>query len=161
MRGPNDFVGPGAVLDGETTAADASTGAAAQGSSDQANQTEASAPVRTLTLNDIARTCHEVNRVYCEANGDFSQAGFDEAPDWQRDSALKGVTAALSGVTDEELHALWCDEKHQAGWVYGDVKDADAKTHPCLVPYAELPTFQKVKDTLFRTVVLALAPALP
>ena len=159
MRGPNDFIGPGfsAVVDDAEAATSDTIGAAAQGS----GQTEGPPPPRTLTLEAIARTCHEVNRVYCESNHDYSQVAWDEAPDWQKESAAKGVTAALSGVSDEELHALWCDEKHQAGWVYGDVKDADAKTHPCLVPYADLPAFQKVKDTLFRAVVLSLAPSLP
>jgi len=144
-------------LDDSAAASGDATGAAAQGS----GSTEAPPPRRTLTIEAIARTCHEVNRVYCETNHDYSQSSWDEAADWQRESVLKGVTAALSGVSDEELHALWCDEKHQAGWVYGDVKDAEAKTHPALVPYADLPAFQKVKDTLFRTVVLSLAPSLP
>lgn len=116
--------------------------------------------VKRLDVVAIARTCHEVNRVYCAANGDFSQTLWDDAPDWQRDSAIKGVNAALEGVTDEELHALWCDSKLQDGWTYGEVKDATAKTHPCLVSYAELPEFQRVKDTLFRTVVETLKPYL-
>lgn len=149
-RGPNDHIGPGAQLEeGEAPIADGPR------LSDQLAELQR-LTAKALSAEGIARTCHEVNRVYCDANGDFSQKSWNDAPDWQRESALKGVTAALSGVSDEELHALWCDEKHQAGWVYGDIKDADAKTHPCLVPYEQLPAFQQVKDTLFRTIVETL-----
>jgi hypothetical protein len=41
--------------------------------------------------------------------------------------------------------------------VHGEVKDAAAKTHPCLVDYADLPHEQKVKDDLFAAVVGVLA----
>jgi hypothetical protein len=36
------------------------------------------------------------------------------------------------------------------------VKDAELKTHPCLVPFEELPKFQQQKDRLFRAIVKAL-----
>jgi hypothetical protein len=38
------------------------------------------------------------------------------------------------------------------------VKNADATppTHPCLVPYAQLPAEQQRKDALFQAVVAAL-----
>lgn len=48
-------------------------------------------------------------------------------------------------------------EKVDAGWVFGEIKDADAKTHPCIVPYDELPEFQKKKDHLFIAIVKALS----
>jgi hypothetical protein len=40
---------------------------------------------------DIARVGHEVNRAYCAALGDLSQAPWSSAPDWQRQSAIAGV----------------------------------------------------------------------
>lgn len=49
------------------------------------------------------------------------------------------------------------EEKVNDGWVYGEVKDADKKTHPCIVPYNELPEFQKKKDHLFIAIVKALS----
>ncbi|XUM24954.1 RyR domain-containing protein [Bradyrhizobium oligotrophicum S58] len=49
-------------------------------------------------------------------------------------------------------------DKLRAGWVHGEVKDADAKTHPCIVPFDQLPRVQQAKDKLFRAVVAALRP---
>lgn len=106
---------------------------------------------------DIARICHEANRAYCATLGDFSQPQWEDAPEWQQTSAINGVKAHFGeGLTPEQSHESWLAEKVAAGWVYGPVKDADAKTHPCCVPYAELPEAQKRKDHLFGAIVAAL-----
>lgn len=111
-------------------------------------------------LRCIAQAAHEANRAYCQGIGDLSQVTWDEAPEWQRRSALNGVSGALSGFTPEELHASWSREKIEEGWAFGATKDAAAKTHPCLVPYAELPDEQRRKDSVYLAVVLAMAAAL-
>jgi hypothetical protein len=48
------------------------------------------------------------------------------------------------------------EDKIKDGWVYGETKDAEKKTHPCLVPFHELPEFQQKKDKLFCAIVDAL-----
>ena len=102
----------------------------------------------------IAKTAHDINKAYCEATGDFSQPTWEDAPDWQRDSALNGVAFHLENdVTPEDSHINWMKQKESEGWVYGDTKDPEAKTHPCMVPYAELPVEQRVKDYLFKAAV--------
>ena len=103
-----------------------------------------------------ARAAHEVNRSYCEAGGDTSQKSWAEAPNWQCQSALEGVRAVIEGKTPEQLHESWMAEKIANGWRYGEVKDAEAKTHPCIVQYAELPEFQRRKDEIFRATVCAV-----
>jgi hypothetical protein len=105
---------------------------------------------------DIARIVHEANRAYCQTLGDGSQCCWDDAPEWQRTSAVLGIEAVRDGTagTAEEQHESWLDEKRRTGWTYGSVKDPDAKTHPCMVPYAELPVEQQFKDHLFRAIVL-------
>ena len=111
---------------------------------------------RALLLTTIARVCHEANRAWCVANGDDSQVPWDDAPEWQRQSAINGVQAALVGATPEQLHESWMQEKQRDGWVYGAVKNAATKEHPCLVPYDKLPIEQRRKDHLFRAIVSAL-----
>ncbi len=111
----------------------------------------------SASVEQIARVCHEANRAWCAASGDPSQVEWEDAPDWQRDSAIEGVQAALAGATSEELHESWCAFKRADGWSHGAVKDAGARTHPCLVPYAELPPAQQAKDALFGAIVRALS----
>lgn len=107
----------------------------------------------------IARVCHEVNRAICEAAGDHSQRPWDAAEQWQRDSAIKGVQFALDNpdAAASAQHDAWAADKLADGWRFGETKDADAKTHPCLIPYDDLPFDQRVKDHTFRAVVRALS----
>ncbi len=48
--------------------------------------------------------------------------------------------------TIEQNHDNWMRMKTEQGWVYGDVKDFEAKTHPDLVPFDELPVVEQRKD---------------
>jgi hypothetical protein len=111
------------------------------------------------SIYNIATMCHEANKVWCHLNGEHSQPHWGQAPQWQIDSAIDGVEHALNhpDATPEDMHNNWMAEKIENGWVYGEVKDPDAKTHPCIVPYAELPEFQRKKDALFLAIVRALA----
>lgn len=108
----------------------------------------------------IAKTCHEANRVWCEANGDKSQKSWEDAPDWQRHSAKLGVVMHLNnpGAGDSASHDSWMEQKIADGWVFGEKKDPDATppTHPCLVPFKDLLKFQQAKDRLFRYIVHAM-----
>lgn len=107
----------------------------------------------------IARTCHEVNRAYCAALGDLSQLPWDEAPEWQRESALAGVKFIIANpdAAPSASHDSWLKQKAADGWKYGPVKDAEAKVHPCFVPYEELPAEQRAKDFIFGATVRSMA----
>lgn len=116
-----------------------------------------------MNLNDleipveyIARFAHEINKSYCEAIGDNSQPSWKDAPDWQKESAINGVTFHLNNpnVTPEQSHENWKKQKIEEGWIHGDVKDPEKKIHPCIVEkYSDLPLEQRVKDHLFATTV--------
>lgn len=107
------------------------------------------------TIIQIAKTAHEANRALCLSQGDNSQVPFDEAPTNIKASAIDGVVRILDGIskTPEDSHDSWCNFKKADGYVYGEIKDDVAKTHPCLVPYAQLPAEQKVKDAVFFAIV--------
>lgn len=110
----------------------------------------------STVIEACARAAHEVNRAYCLALGDDSQPSWEDAPDWQRESAIKGVEGALNGNTPEQSHEGWLNEKRNTGWRYGPVKDTVKKTHPCFLPYDQLPPEQRMKDTLYLAVVRAV-----
>lgn len=110
-----------------------------------------------LNQEDIARAAHEVNRAYCEAIGDNSQINWDDAPEWQKASAISGVIAHLErDLTPRESHELRCAHKLADGWAWGIEKNEAIKKHPCLIPYDSLPLNQRVKDHLFGAVVQSL-----
>ncbi|WP_088187551.1 RyR domain-containing protein [Desulfosporosinus sp. FKA] len=106
-----------------------------------------------VNIEQIAELCHEVNRAYCESLGDHSQKRWTEAPVWQKESAINGVRFHLNNnATPEETHISWMREKEADGWIYGDIKDPNKKTHPCMVPYDQLPQEQRSKDYLFKAI---------
>lgn len=109
-------------------------------------------------LEQIAKVCHEANKSWCEANGDNSQKHWDEAEQWQKDSAIAGVKFRFENpdAKEDSQHNAWMQDKVKDGWVYGEVKDPVAKTHPCIVPFDQLPIFQQKKDALFCAIVDAL-----
>lgn len=107
---------------------------------------------------DAARAAHEANRVLCLALGDTSQPKWDDAPDWQKLSAMQGVQLILDHpeTTPEQSHESWLKVKEDTGWKYGPVKDPEKKEHPCFIPYGELPANQRLKDEMFGLVVRAV-----
>lgn len=113
-----------------------------------------------MNTTDIAKVCHEINKAYCASIGDHTQKSWEEAEQWQRDSAIKGVDFALNNpdVPASSQHDAWLADKKKDGWNYGPIKDATLKQHPCIVPYDQLPTEQKSKDYLFKQVVSSLTP---
>jgi hypothetical protein len=115
--------------------------------------------MNNIQIEAAARAAHEANRAYCIALGDLSQPSWDEAPEWQRSSAMKGVEGVLAGNGPEQSHEGWLAEKAATGWKFGAVKDPEKKEHPCFVPYAELPASQKAKDGVFVGVVGAVLAA--
>lgn len=113
-----------------------------------------------IDIERIAHVCHEANRALQITAGETDiSPHFMEAPEWQVQSALEGVQAALDGQTPEQLHESWCRFKTEGGWRYGETKDPVAKLHPCLVPYGELPEAQRIKDQVFQAIVGAFASA--
>ena len=49
----------------------------------------------------------------------------------------------------EELHGSWMQAYFAMGWVYGPEYSREAKTHPDLVPYADLGQLERDKDAVF------------
>lgn len=46
----------------------------------------------------------------------------------------------------KNVHDVWAETRIQQGWTYGEQRNDELKTHPCLVPYEELPEKEKDYD---------------
>jgi len=112
-----------------------------------------------MTPQQIARVVHEANRAVQIEQADPTipvSAPWDETDPETQQSAVEGVIGVQNGNTPEESHEGWMKFKIDNGWTLGPVKDEAKKEHPLLVPYAELPSSQRVKDSLFVNIVRAL-----
>lgn len=114
-----------------------------------------------MEVEKIAKVCHEVNAEYCVAFGDFSQPSWENAPEWQKKSAITGVEFHINNpdAGASNSHESWLSEKISDGWTYGEEKNPDKKEHPCIVLFEHLPAEQKAKDFIFRQIVHSLTEA--
>ena len=46
----------------------------------------------------------------------------------------------------KNVHEVWAETRIQQGWRYGKQRNDELKTHPCLIPYEELPEEEKEYD---------------
>ncbi len=106
-------------------------------------------------IEEIAEICHEVNLTYCYMLGDRSQLTWLCCPEWQKESAIKGVQNVIDNpnLGPGDSHKCWYKQKEADGWVYGKEKHVGQKTHPCMVPYDQLSAEQRAKDVIFIAVV--------
>ncbi len=62
------------------------------------------------------------------------------------DVVLPDEITELTESIAKNVHEVWAAGRIREGWVYGEVKDDQKKTTPCLVPYEELPDSEKDYD---------------
>lgn len=118
-------------------------------------------PTVRLTIEEVAKLCHNVNRAYTQAIGDHSVDSWEGVSGEMRALVINGVEHRLVHPFQHprDSHANWLAEKERLGWKYGPRKDEVKKEHPCMVPFDELPQEHRVKDYLFVTVIEALRGA--
>ena len=46
----------------------------------------------------------------------------------------------------KNVHEVWAKNRMDEGWIYGPERNDELKTHPCLLPYEELPENEKDYD---------------
>ena len=114
-------------------------------------------PKGQLCLNDIAMICHEATEAICEVYNDQQPDDVDSEW-WQESSIMEGILFALNNpeATPRNHHDQQCAKKDAELWVFGKEMNAELKTHPYLVMYAELPKHQQVKYAVFQALVKKL-----
>jgi len=86
------------------------------------------------------------------ANAPVVPVWWVEREDGFRTQFLKVIdrqTGDQRSKSPEELHGSWMQAYFAMGWVYGEKYDREAKTHPDLVPYADLGQLERDKDAIF------------
>jgi ryanodine receptor 2 len=46
----------------------------------------------------------------------------------------------------KNVHEVWSEGRIKQGWTFGEQRNDELKTHPCLVPYEDLPEEEKDYD---------------
>lgn len=62
------------------------------------------------------------------------------------DIQLPEELESLAEEMAKNVHEVWAETRIRQGWRYGRQRDDEKKTHPCLVPYSELPEEEKEYD---------------
>ena len=124
----------------------------------------------------IVAACHSAWYAYTVLSVGEPGEPFVTAPKWQIRSLADGINfwdakmkeLNLDGKAENDVvqilgplsHMNWSDHKYSEGWSYGPLKDAEHKTHPCLVDYDKLPDLQKKKDEVVIRAYLAVRTAM-
>lgn len=58
----------------------------------------------------------------------------------------------------KNVHEVWAQSRLSQGWAYGPKRSDDLKTHPCLIPFEDLPDEEKQydRDTAMGTLKLIM-----
>lgn len=62
------------------------------------------------------------------------------------DIVLPEDITQLIEIIAKNVHETWAKYRLSEGWTYGPRRDDELKTHPCLVPYDQLPEEEKNYD---------------
>ena len=83
---------------------------------------------------------------------------YTPAPLDTRDIELPKELDELIERMARNVHEVWAQGRMAEGWTYGEERDDQRKTHPCLVPYEELPDAEREYDrqTAVQTLKLIL-----
>ena len=60
----------------------------------------------------------------------------------QLSEELNGLVESMA----KNVHEVWAQSRIEQGWTYGPERNDALKTHPCLVPYEDLPEVEKAYD---------------
>ena len=106
----------------------------------------------------IAQVMHEAMRAWQAANGQTPAPTWSRAPKWMKEASAASIAWRIENpdAPASAQHDQWMATKKADGWKFGKTKDGKKKTHPMMVPYSQLPEFEKRKDALVNAIVDAL-----
>ena len=76
----------------------------------------------------------------------MTQNNYTPQPIDTSDVELPKELEALVEQMSKNVHEVWAETRIKQGWTYGLERNDELKTHPCLIPYEELPEEEKEYD---------------
>lgn len=105
----------------------------------------------------IARICHEAFRaLQYELNEPCPADPWDALSPEVKESTIYCVRQVMKGADPQQLHEYWRSYKSQQGWTYGPHRNEVERTHPNMVPHAELRKGEQFKDALMVAITQVL-----
>ena len=71
---------------------------------------------------------------------------YNPQPKDTSDVKLPKELEQLVELMSKNVHEVWAETRIKQGWTYGEKRNDNLKTHPCLVPYIDLPEEEKEFD---------------
>lgn len=103
----------------------------------------------------LAEACHEAVKIVSE------QILSEDKKEWKLISSedKSRLINAIRRTIDEKItdpavaHGNWIVDMEKDGWKQGEEFSNENKTHPCMVPYDQLPTGQQTKDYIYLSIL--------
>lgn len=110
-----------------------------------------------MKVQKIAEVIYEATRLEAEwSERSIVPERWNERDEKFRNQFVDIISKYLSDdtlPTPEEAHDSWMKAYEEMGWKYGEVRDAELKTHPDMLPFNELPKDEKDKEAIFLAFV--------
>ena len=76
----------------------------------------------------------------------MNKAKYTQQPIDTTDVKLPEELEQLVEEMSKNVHEVWAETRIKQGWKYGEQRNDELKTHPCLLPYEDLPEEEKEYD---------------
>ncbi|GBC62521.1 hypothetical protein DENIS_3493 [Desulfonema ishimotonii] len=116
--------------------------------------------MKKITVEQAARSFHQHLKAFRESLGDYTLPDWEETTKHNREMGVRFVryTLANQSITPESHHEKWVANMAKRGWRHGNERNPDKKTHPCMVPWEDLPYHEQAKTVLMIATVNILRP---
>ena len=71
---------------------------------------------------------------------------YKQTPEDTSNITLSDDILELAEKLAKNTHDVWASSRINEGWKYGEKRDDNLKTTPCLIPYSDLPDIEKEYD---------------
>lgn len=76
----------------------------------------------------------------------MNEKGYIPQPIDTKDVMLSENLGSLVEPMAKNVHEVWASSRISQGWTYGEQRNDEMKTHPCLIPYEDLSEEEKDYD---------------